>query len=302
MPDVAVMVEGQDGLNWERWRRLGPAVEDLGFDGLFRSDHFTNPDGPYDDSLELWTSLTWLADNTERIEFGPLVTPVSFRHPVFTARMGKDVDDLADGRLVLGVGAGWQEREHDAFGFDLLPVPERFDRFEEGVAVVDRLLRTDAPVSFDGDYYELDDALLLPRPSRPGGTRLLVGGNGTNRTLPLAAQYADEWNGVYLSADDFEARTDRLDRLLADEGRRPDEIRRSLMTRVVFGRDADDLDQMLDGRDADELRDRGFVVGTGAEVAAQLDRLAAAGADRVMLQWFAVDDHDRLAALADAVL
>src|SRR5512141_2707618 len=118
--EIAIMIEGQDGLNWPRWMRLVRAVEDLGFAGLYRSDHFTNAQGPEKDSLELWLSLTWLAANTRRIEFGPLVTPVSFRHPVFTARWGLQVDDLSNGRLRLGVGAGWQQREHHAFGFDLL--------------------------------------------------------------------------------------------------------------------------------------------------------------------------------------
>ena len=118
--DVAIMIEGQDGLNWTRWQRIGLAVEALGFAGLYRSDHFTNPEAPDKDSLELWLSLTWLASHTQRIEFGPLVTPVSFRHPVFTARIGAQLDDLAGGRLTLGVGAGWEEREHTAFGFDLL--------------------------------------------------------------------------------------------------------------------------------------------------------------------------------------
>ncbi len=127
--DVGIMIEGQMGLNWPRWKRLVRAVETLGFVGLWRSDHFTNRTPPDMDSLELWTSLTWLADNTSRIEFGPLVTPVSFRHPVWTARMAKEVDDLSGGRLVLGVGAGWQEREHRMFGFPLLPIPERFARF-----------------------------------------------------------------------------------------------------------------------------------------------------------------------------
>ena len=302
MPDIAIMLEGQDGVNWARWKRLVRAAEDLGFHGLFRSDHFTNPEGPYDDSLELWVSLTWLADNTDRIEFGPLVTPLSFRDPVFTARMGKDVDDLSGGRLSLGLGAGWQEREHDTFGFDLLPVSERFDRFEEGVAVVDALLRRDDPVTLEGEYFELDGARLLPPPDRPGGPRLLIGGNGPNRTLGLAARYGDEWNGVFVPPERFAALNDRLDGLLAEAGRDPDDVRRSLMTQVVFGRDEAELEAALDGRDPDELRERGFVVGTGPEVEAQLDRIGEAGADRVMLQWLDLDGVDRLGGLADAVL
>ncbi|MCB0081201.1 MAG: LLM class flavin-dependent oxidoreductase, partial [Caldilineaceae bacterium] len=133
--DIAIMLEGQHGLNWPRWQRIVRAVEDLGFAGLYRSDHFTNPSPPDLDSLELWISLAWLASHTSRIEFGSMVSPVSFRHPVWTARMAKDVDNLSGGRLILGVGAGWQEREHANFGFDLLEVPERFARFEEGLEV-----------------------------------------------------------------------------------------------------------------------------------------------------------------------
>jgi alkanesulfonate monooxygenase SsuD/methylene tetrahydromethanopterin reductase-like flavin-dependent oxidoreductase (luciferase family) len=105
--EVAIMIEGQDGLDWARWQRLARAVEDFGYAGLYRSDHFTNPTGPVLDALELWTSLTWLAGNTARIEFGPLVSPVSFRHPVITAWIASAVDSLAGGRLRLGIGAGW---------------------------------------------------------------------------------------------------------------------------------------------------------------------------------------------------
>ena len=120
MLDVAIMIEGQDGLNWQRWQRLAAAAEDLGFAGLYRSDHFTNPTGPHLDALDLWTSLTWLAGHTTRIEFGPMVSPVSFRNPVVTAWTAAAVDDLSGGRLQLGLGAGWQEREHRSFGFELL--------------------------------------------------------------------------------------------------------------------------------------------------------------------------------------
>src|SRR3712207_318804 len=141
------MIEGQDGIDWERWRRLARAVEDSGYAGLYRSDHFTNPTGPNRDALELWASLTWLADNTSRIEFGPLVSPVSFRHPVITAWTASAVDNLSGGRLRLGVGAGWQEREHETYGFDLLETGTRFARFEEGLEVVTRLLQSDEPRS-----------------------------------------------------------------------------------------------------------------------------------------------------------
>jgi alkanesulfonate monooxygenase SsuD/methylene tetrahydromethanopterin reductase-like flavin-dependent oxidoreductase (luciferase family) len=189
MIEVAIMVEGQEGVGWHRWRRIARAVEDSGYAGLYRSDHLpNNHSGQYRDGLELWTSLTWLAANTERIEFGPLVSPVSSRHPVITAWQASAVDDLAGGRLRLGLGAGWQEWEHETFGFELLDTDGRFARFEEGLEVVTRLLRSEEPVSFEGEFYKLRDALLMPRSPRPGGPPIVVGGNGVRRTLPLAAR------------------------------------------------------------------------------------------------------------------
>ncbi len=300
--DIAIMIEGQDGLTWPCWQRLVQAVEALGFAGLYRSDHFTNADPPDKDSLELWLSLAWLASHTTRIEFGPLVTPVSFRHPAFTARMASQLDDLAAGRLTLGVGAGWQVREHTAFGFDLLPPAERMDRFEEGLEVMTRLLRSAAPVSFQGRYYSLHEATLRPRPQRSGGPPLLIGGNGPRRTLPLAARYADEWNAVLIPAARCAELNAHLDHLLAEQGRPARALRRSLMTGIVFGRDDAQLNARLAGRDPAALRARGLIVGVGRQVQEQLHALAAAGVQRVMLQWLALDDLDGLEALAAATL
>ncbi|MEX1018238.1 MAG: LLM class F420-dependent oxidoreductase [Litorilinea sp.] len=299
--EILIMLEGQQGLTWPRFQRMAQAVEDLGFAGLFRSDHFTNAEGPDMDSLELWVSLTWLASHTKRIEFGSLVTPVSFRNPVFTARMAKDVDDLSGGRLTLGVGAGWQVREHTHFGFDLLEIPKRLDRFEEGLEVMTRLLQSDSPVDFDGDYYRLQDAVLLPRPQRPGGPTLLIGGNGEKRTLPLAARYAKEWNAVFVPVARFRELNARLDSLLTAEGRAPDSLRRSLMTNLVFGRTDAELQSQLNGRDAVELRARGIVLGGPTQVKDQLAELADAGVSRIMLQWLELDDLDRLEGFARTV-
>jgi alkanesulfonate monooxygenase SsuD/methylene tetrahydromethanopterin reductase-like flavin-dependent oxidoreductase (luciferase family) len=167
MLEIAIMIEGQNGLTWPRWQAIVPLVEDLGFVGLYRSDHFTNARPPDLPSLELWVSLTWLAAHTKRIEFGPLVTPFSFRHPALTARMASAVDDLSSGRLTLGLGAGWQEREHQLFGFHLLDMDGRFARFQEGMECVTRLLRSTEPVTFEGRYFHLQDAALLPHPQRP---------------------------------------------------------------------------------------------------------------------------------------
>jgi len=296
------MIEGQDGLDWGRWQRLARTVEDSGYAGLFRSDHFTNATGPVQDALELWSSLTWLAENTERIEFGPLVSPVSFRHPVITAWTASTVDNLAGGRLRLGLGAGWQEREHEAHGFELLETDLRFARYEEALEVVTLLLRSKEPVSFDGEFYRLRDALLKPRSPRPGGPPIVIGGNGPRRTLPIAARYADEWNAVFATPERFVELDARLDELLREAGRQPEQVRRTLMTRAVFGRTDADVESKLSGRPAGELRENGIIVGTASEVTEQLGHLDEAGVQRVMLQWLETDDVDGLEAMAESVL
>jgi F420-dependent oxidoreductase-like protein len=274
----------------------------LGFAGLYRSDHYTNPHPPDLDSLELWVSLTWLASHTRRIEFGPLVSPVSFRQPTMTARMAAAVDDLSGGRLRLGLGAGWQEREHRNYGWNLLTVPERLDRFTEGLEIISRLLKSAEPVDFSGRYYRISEAVLLPRPQRPGGPPLVIGGNGPERILPLVAHYADEWNGVFLTPARFAERSARLDRLLREQGRQPGEVRRTMMTNLVFGRTDAELQSKLEGRSTAELREQGRVVGTPGEVVDQLAKLAEVGIQRIMLQWLDLDDIAGLEALARAVL
>ncbi len=302
--EVAIMLEGQNGLTWLRWQRLAWAVEDLGFAGLYRSDHYTNANPPDKESLELWVSLTWLASHTQRIEFGPLVSPVSFRHPTMTARMAAAVDDLSGGRLTLGLGAGWQEREHTHYGWDLLDVPARFARFQEGLEVVSRLLHSDTPVDYQGAYYQLREAILLPRPQRPSGPPILIGGNGPRRTLPLVAQYAAEWNAVFVPAARLRGLNHQLDELLPAQGRRPADVRRSLMTGCWFGRDDAAVQARLDARSRTfaQARSMGLVVGTGNQIVDQLGELSEAGVQRVMLQWLDLDDVDGLAALAETVL
>lgn len=299
---LAIMLEGQDGLNWTRWQRLAQAAETLGYAGLYRSDHYTNARPPDKDSLELWVSLTWLAGHTQRLEFGPLVSPVSFRHPTMTARMAAAVDDLSGGRLRLGLGAGWQQREHQNYGWDLLDVPQRFKRFEEGLDIITQLLNSDEPVDYQGEYYQLNEAVLLPRPQQPGGPPIIIGGNGPKRTLPLAARYADEWNSVYLSPQKFANLNAQLDELLQARGRPPAQVRRSLMANVVFGRNEADLSRKLQGRSADDLRAENRIVGTPAQVVDQLGRLAEAGVQCLMMQWLDQDDIDGLEGLAQTVL
>ena len=307
MLEISIMIEGQNGLNWARWQRVAQAAEEFGFAGVFRSDHYTNANPPDLDSLELWVSLTWLATHTHRIRFGPLVTPVSFRHPTMTARMAAAVDDLSGGRLVLGLGAGWQVREHINYGWDLLDLSSRFARFEEGLEVVTRLLHSDAPLDFDGKYYHLQEAILLPRPARPGGPPILVGGNGTRRTIPLAARYASEWNATFLSPEQFKDLNARLDDLLRHQGRQVEQVRRSMMTGSVFGSDLNEVQTKVANRaggkfTAAELRQRGLLVGTPDDFIEQLNRLSDAGVQQVMIQWLDLDDIAGLQVLAERVL
>lgn len=301
--DIAIMIEGQNGLTWARWMKIAALVEEMGFAGLYRSDHFTNMNPPDVDSLEMWTSLTWLASHTQRIEFGPLVSPVSFRHPALTARMATAVDDLSGGRLTLGLGAGWQEREHKLFGFDLLSIKDRFERFDEGLQVITGLLNSDQPISFKGKYYTLDEAIMLPRPQRKGGAKILIGGNGEKLTLPLVVKYASEWNCVFLKPQEIEAKNKTLDTMLIEAGRKPGEVRRSMMAGLRYARTQRELDDQLvkKNQDAGTLRGRGVIVAAGQGIVAALKELESAGLDRVMLQWLDLDDLDGLKALGETV-
>ncbi len=302
--DINIMIEAQAGVYWPEWQRIARMVEDLGFDGLYRSDHFPHVTETGGAGLELWTSLTWLASHTQRIAFGSLVSPAAFRPPVITAWMAMQVDDLSGGRLRLGLGAGWNAHEHRAFGLPLLETKERFDRFHEYLEVVTRLMRVDSPVSFEGEYYELHDAMLMPRPERPGGPPITIGGNGPHRTLPLVARYADEWNCSWRSRSQLLALNERLDGLLAAQGRAPEDVRRTMMTTVFFGRDDAELAAILARRDSDaeSLRAAGAVVGTAGAIRDQLGELADLGLDGVMFQWLGVHDWDRLEALGKALI
>ncbi|HMP42098.1 MAG TPA: LLM class flavin-dependent oxidoreductase, partial [Roseiflexaceae bacterium] len=203
MIDISIMIEGQQAVNWQNWKRLAHEVEALGYAGLFRSDHFTDPNPPNRDSLELVVSLAYLADRTKRIHFGPCVAPVSFREPVMFVRQAMQLDDLSGGRMILGLGAGWQEREHHMFGYPLGDVKTRMARFEESLEVAWRLLHTDGPASFEGQFFQIREAELLPRPQHAGRPPIMIGGNGMKRTLPLTARFADIWDGGVLSPTQF---------------------------------------------------------------------------------------------------
>lgn len=291
------MLEGQYGLTWERWDRILKAGADFGFDGVFRSDHYTI--GPPDyDSLETWVSLTYAASHSERIEFGPLVSPTTFRHPALTARMAAAVDDLSGGRLVLGLGTGWHEREHKQYGIPFYDVKIRFEMLQDALEITTRLFDHSEPVSYTGKHFSLDGAVLLPRPKRR--TPILIGGNGMNKTLPFVAQYADEWNGVFLSPADYRERMARLDELLDERGRPRSAVRRSLMTQVIFG--AEDAEVQTKRAQITEDRAAKLVMGTPSQIVDRLGEYAEAGVERIMLQWLDLDDLAGIERLARDVV
>ncbi len=311
-----IMIEAQENVTWERWLQLIDLCETLGFESLWRSDHLTSVMGIAErETLALWPSLTAVALRSTRLVFGQLVSPVTFRHPVELAQNAAALDRLSSGRYRLGLGAGWNEREHRAFGFSLPAVSERMDRLEEAITVI-KLLWTGEPVSFSGRFYRLEEAQMRPTPLRPEGVPLVIGGGGEKRLLRIAAKYASDWNAVSLQPDGYAAKRAALERHCAELGRDPREIERSWMVGHLIGRDERELRERaarlqrilvsLNGLSPDEvvarLRERGWLVGTPAEVIEQVRARAALGVDRLMLQTFDLEDLETLGLIATQVI
>ena len=317
MVALSVQIETAFGLSWPRWKRLVAESDRLGFKGLYCCDHFLPPpmvrDG-YADSVENVTAFTYLATASQRLELGPLVAPVSWRDPVMLVRQAMALDDLSGGRFVLGVGAGWMEREHEAFGYELGDKKTRMDRLSEALAVMSLLARTPEPVSYSGTFYNLKDALLLPRSPRPGGVRIMVGGSGPNRTLPLTARYANVWN-MGGTVERYRESSTRLDELLVKRGRQPGEVHRTLMQQVICYRSESDLAGRVQHLAATQpgvapadllkaLRERSpaVIAGTPDQVVEQIGRYADAGVQEIMVQRFDLDDLEGLQIVAEEVM
>ena len=314
MLDVSILVGIENGLDWSRWKRLVQEIEDAGFAGLYLSDHFAwhGADG---NALELIVALTYLADHTERVHFGSLVSPLTIREPVMLLRQAIALNDLSDGRMILGFGAGNREDEHAMFGYDFGTVSARMDRLEEGLEVTTRLLRSGQPANFAGHFYRLDNAELPPR--RHSGPPILIGGQGPRRTLPLVARYADIWNGQRITPDEYRQRSLLLDRRLVEAGRCPDDVKRTMSLWLFCGRDDAELEQRaawvrrLNPTWADLPLNALFdqlrtivpiFVGTPEAVVERLRAYEAAGATEVMVQWYGIDDIDGLRLFAAQVL
>ncbi len=303
--DLRIFIEPQQGASYDDVLAVARATEELGFSAFFRSDHFVSMGsgdglpGPTDSYL----TLAGLARETSRIRLGTLVTSATFRAPGLLAMQVAQVDQMSAGRVELGLGAGWFEREHAAYGFEFVPTKERFDRFEEQLAVVTGLLGT--PVgetfSFEGAHYTLVDSPALPKPVQER-VPVVVGGQGKKRTPALAARYATEFNVGFSDVETTRAQFGRVRDACAAIGRDPEELDWSVALPVCLGRDDAEVARRAAaiGRDVDEIV-RDGLAGTVDQVVDRIGRYAEAGAGRVYLQVLDLHDRDHLELVAAAV-
>ena len=311
---VCLMIEGQEGVTWDGWKRLARLAEEHGLEGLFRSDHYTAIIRPDADALDAWATLAGLAASTERIRLGTLVSPATFRHPSVLARMAVTVDHISGGRVDVGMGSGWYEREHEAHGFPFLDGRRRFELFAEQIEVVVRSWTADR-FDHDGREYRLGDQLALPRPLQQPHPPLVLGGTVKRRFAALAARYATEVNTLGAPNDDLRERKAALDRACSESGRDPASLGYSVMTACFLGETHADVvarvRRFLAIRGGDtktepetliaERRDR-WLVGTVDEVADRVGELSDLGVTRVFLQHLNHDDDDMVALIGERLV
>lgn len=309
------MIEGQEGVTWDQWVELARSCERNGFDGLFRSDHYLSFDHPEErGALDAWSTLAALAPLTERIRLGTMVSPVTFRHPAVLAKSVVTVDHASGGRVELGMGAGWFEREHGGFGFPFPPDAERMDVLAEQVEIVHRLWdRNEKTVTFEGKHFWLDAVQALPRPLQDPHPPLILGGGAGPRAAALAARWADEYDVVYVGPDEARRARARLSESCEAIGRDPSSLRLSLMAGVVVGADRRELqhraaslmDHEDESGDAEEAIERwrsDRLVGTVDEVLARLEEFAEAGVGRVLMQHLVHEDLETVELIGSAIV
>lgn len=298
---LRIFTEPQQGASYDDQLRVAQATERLGFDGYFRSDHYLHM-GDGTDGLpgptDAWITLAGLARETSRIRLGTLVSPVTFRHPGVLAIQVAQVDQMSGGRVQLGLGAGWFDAEHRAYGIPF--PPNRFDLLEEQLEVITGLWRT--PVgerfSFRGEHYTLTDSPALPKPAQQT-VPITIGGPGPRRTPALAARFAAEYNCFLAPADELTARFRRVRDACESIGRDPREMTYSVASTVCVGADEAELARRAAaiGREPGELRKRAFA-GTPDEVVERLQEIAELGASRAYLQLLDLSDLEHLELIA----
>ncbi|MGH3498814.1 MAG: LLM class F420-dependent oxidoreductase [Nocardioidaceae bacterium] len=302
---IRVFTEPQQGATYDDLLRVARATEDLGFDAFFRSDHYLHMSG---DGLpgptDAWATLAGLARDTSRIRLGTLMSAATFRLPGPLAITVAQVDDMSGGRVELGIGAGWFEQEHRAYGIPFPSVRERFDRYEEQVAIVTGLWETPEGGSFTytGKHYQIEDSPARPKPAQQPRPPLIIGGSGMRRTPALAAMYADEFNAPFLDIDDTRAVFERVRRACDEDGRGAESMRFSAAQLVCVGRDEATVARRAAAihRDVAQLRSESLT-GTVAEVVDKLGALAELGISRVYAQILDLHDLDHLVLLASDV-
>ncbi|MGW3630751.1 LLM class F420-dependent oxidoreductase [Streptomyces sp. NPDC005122] len=302
--DLRVFTEPQQGATYETLLRVAKAAEDLHYGAFFRSDHYLHMgsgDG-HPGPTDAWITLAALARETDRIRLGTLMTAGTFRLPGVLAIQVAQVDQMSGGRVEFGLGSGWYEAEHEAYG---IPFPkEKFGRLEEQLAVVTGLWNT--PVgerfTYEGKFYQLKDSPALPKPAQ-SKVPVLIGGHGAKRTPALAARYADEFNMPFASLADTERQFQRVRAAAEEAGRDGDDLVYSNALVACVGRTDLEVKRRADaiGRDVEELKANGLA-GSPAEVVESIARFQGVGAQRMYLQMLDLDDLDHLELIASEVM
>ncbi len=304
---LRIFTEPQQGADYQTLRAVARTAEELGFDAFFRSDHYlaigggSGLPGPTD----AWATLAALAVETSHIRLGTLMSAATFRLPGPLAIIGAQVDQMSGGRVEFGLGAGWFEAEHTAYGIPFPPLGERFARLEEQLAIITGLWGTDVgeTFSFEGTYYKLTDSPALPKPAQRPRPPVLLGGAGARRTPRLAARFADEFNLAFRTLQDSAAAFGRVREACQTAGRYPASMIYSVAQTVCCGKDEAEFRRRAAaiGREPDSMRATGLA-GTPGEVAAKIAEFAEIGADRVYLQVLDLGDLDHLALIASDVM
>lgn len=301
--DFRIFTEPQQGATYDDQLQLARRAEDLGFNGFFRSDHYLamgegdGLPGPTD----AWTTLAGLARETSSIALGTLVSSMTFRYPGVLAIQAAQVDEMSGGRVELGLGAGWFEAEHQAYG---IPFPaKRFGILTEQLEVISGLWNTPAGERFNytGEHYQIIDSPALPKPAKE--IPVIIGGHGKRRTPQLAARFGSEFNIAFAEFGNVRPAFDRVRDACAAIERDPDELVYSAAFVVCVGKDEAEFTRRAKaiGREPAELRANG-IAGTVEEAVKRLEEVAASGASRVYLQFLDMSDHDQLELLASDVV
>ena len=310
---VCLMIEGQEGVTWEDWVALAESCEQAGFEALFRSDHYTSMfNESTRGSLDAWATLSGLAALTSTLRLGTMVSPATFRHPSALAKMVVTADHISGGRVELGLGAGWFEREHSGYGFPFAKTSTRMNVLAEQLEIVHGQW-TSEDFTFAGEHYAIESLNALPKPVQSPHPTLIVGGGGKKGSVDLAARWADEYNTVGPTPEKCSELRGDLDEACRRHGREPSSLALSVMTTCIIGADQSEFLERVRGvlkainngdSPGDYVRERrtSKILGTTDEVIDRLQSYQAAGVERVMLQHMLHRDLDMVEQLGTLVI